>query len=256
MGDPRTAYKKHKLELKLARQIPDRDMEGHALNGLGFDLADMDKTDQAIEHYEKALAIFGKVRDRMGKTYVLGNLAEAYMEKGRADRDPKIRAALFRKAIEYHNKELKNDEAMDYLRGVAQDLGGLGQAHTELGKPEEAIPYHRRALKIYEDIPDPKGEGEDLCGLGDAYAAQGKYQRAIEKYDEAIKKFREWKYQGREGDVLRKCAEALHAAGDQTRAIAQAEAALRIFVKNKLPEAKEVRSLLNRWRKQEKSNNG
>jgi transcriptional regulator with AAA-type ATPase domain/tetratricopeptide (TPR) repeat protein len=258
LGEPGKAREHHERELAIARDIPNRCMEGHALNGLGFDAEHEDDADSAIDFYKKALATFDEVLGdlehgdnhigtafvaQLGKGYVLGNLGVAQMKK----RD-------FAGAIDCHGKAIESDRKIGYRRGEAEGLGDLGRAYTASGNPRQAIEHHEKALVIDSELGDLRTEGEDRRGLGDAYVALGEFQAAIEQYRTAIDIDSKWGDRACEGTDHWKLAKAFYEAGNRFEAIANAERAVRIFEEATKPlDAEEVRTQLARWQRREES---
>ena len=58
--------------------------------------------------------------------------------------------------------------------------GNLGNAHYSLGEYRKAIKYHEKELKIAKEIGDLAGEKGAYGYLGNAYQLLSEYQKAIE----------------------------------------------------------------------------
>jgi Flp pilus assembly protein TadD len=128
-----------------------------ALNGKGNALLNLEKYQEAIEWYDKALAIDP-------------NYTRAFYNKGNALN----RLERYQEAIEYFDKALAIDP--NYTRA----LNGKGNALLNLEKYQEAIEWYDKALAI-----DPNYT-RALNGKGNALNGLEKYQEAIEWYDKAL----------------------------------------------------------------------
>src|SRR5262249_30494315 len=71
---------------------------------------------------------------------------------------------------------------------VAETLGSLGNALTQLGLYDEALRHHLDALKVWRQVfPGPHARVADcLNDVGEAYDKLGRYARALEYHQEAL----------------------------------------------------------------------
>lgn len=98
-------------------------------------------------------------------------------------------------------------------------LGNLGNAYTELGKPQRAIQFYEEALFIYREAGDAVGEGISLANLGLAYSALGELRRAVQFYQLYLPIARETGNRRGEGTVLGNLGLAYVALGETDRAV-------------------------------------
>ena len=128
-----------------------------SINNKGLALNDLGKYQEAIEYYDKALAI--------NPTYLqaLHNKGLALFNQGK-----------YQEAIEWFDKALKVNPNYKYA------LNGKGSALNGLGNYQEANEWLDKAL-----IVDPNYKYA-LDNKGKALYNQGNYQEAIEYYDRAL----------------------------------------------------------------------
>jgi tetratricopeptide (TPR) repeat protein len=128
-----------------------------SLTGKGDALYYQEKYDQAIQYYDKALAI------DPNDTYALSSKGYALDGLGK-----------YEEAIEYYDKALAIDP------NDANALNGKGYALGNLGNYTEAVEYLDKALAIDpNDANALNGKGLSLDGLGN-------YTESIQYYDKAL----------------------------------------------------------------------
>ena len=128
-----------------------------AYYNMGIALQEQGKLEASIEAYNKALAI-------------KPDYADAYNNMGNALKDQ----GKLEKAIEAYNKalSLKPDYAEAYIN--------MGNALQDQGKFEKAIEAYNKALSIKPDC------AEAYNNMGVSLKEQGKFEKAIEAYNKAL----------------------------------------------------------------------
>ena len=90
----------------------------------------------------------------------LWNLGNAYKSLGD-----------YKKAIEYHQKQLKIAKEIGDRAGEVAAYENLRNACQSLGDYKKAIEYHQKGLKIAKEIGDRAGEKAVYRNLSNAYGA-------------------------------------------------------------------------------------
>ncbi len=151
----------------------------------------MGRTDEAIEYYNRILAITPGETD----TYIA--LAEMESKRGNFERA----MALYREGLKYHpengdlhgrlgslllqtglvDEAIKELETAIWLKADSAIYGNLGMAMLTKGDVDKATRYFNRAIKI-----DP-ANAEAHYNLGNTFLAQGLLAKAVGEYGMAIK---------------------------------------------------------------------
>ena len=148
------------------------------------------------------------VGDRAGIGQVYGNLGNAHASP-----------EGLRKAIEYHERNLKIAREVGDREGEGLAYGDLGIAHSSLGDFKKAIEYFERDLKITKELGDSTGEGGAYANLGNAHNFLGNFQKAIEYHERDRKIAKEVGDKASEGRANLNIGIAYSSLGDFNKAI-------------------------------------
>ena len=154
------------------------------------------------------MKIAQEIGDRSGEGAAYGNLGNAYRSLGD-----------YRKAIEYHEKDLKIAKEISYRSSERAAYGNLGNAYQSLGDYQKAIEYLEKLLKIAQEIGDRSGEGAAYGSLGNAYHSLGDYRKAIEYHEKDLKIAQEIGHRSGEAAAYGNLGNAYHSLGDYQKAI-------------------------------------
>jgi len=172
----------------------------------------------AIENYEKALAAFRDLHDRLSEALVLHNLGAAYRSTGRTT----TAIGLYEQAL---NIERETGDDV----GEGGTLNSMGLAYATLGQYTKAIDLYDAALAIRRKVGDRAGEGDTLSNLGVAYRRLSDYPKAIELYEQALTIQQEVGNRSREGVILNNLGAAYMSLSQYGKAIGFYERALPIL---------------------------
>ena len=92
----------------------------------------------------------------------------------------------YKKAIQYHEKDLAISTAIGDQSGIATSNGNLGNAYHSLGQYEKAIACHEKNLEISTAIGKQSGIAASNGNLGNAYQSLGQYEKAIEYHEKDL----------------------------------------------------------------------
>jgi tetratricopeptide (TPR) repeat protein len=133
------------LALRAAGQAADRAAEGRALNNLGNAYQQQSRWDQAIDCFDRGLAISRELGDRHMEAETLSNLGNGYARQRRWDQ-----------AIMSYEQSLTICRELGDRHGEAQTLTNLGVAFREHGEIEAAQRCWDSAVVLLEHLGAPK----------------------------------------------------------------------------------------------------
>jgi CHAT domain-containing protein/Tfp pilus assembly protein PilF len=131
---------------------------------------------QALEYYDKSLALRRSLNDTLGIAQTLGNVGFAYSSRGD-----------YEQALDAYRQSLALKETVGDKRGMGNTLNNMGIAYDEEGNYSLAVEYYEKSLAIRETIGDKQGVGETLNNLAVIYDAQRNYGESLEYYQKSLK---------------------------------------------------------------------
>lgn len=135
---------------------------------------------EALGNYDKALAIFDSLGNKVGMANILSNQASIYFNQ--ADDD---------KALELNLKALQMGEEIGDTLRILTALQNIGAIYSN--KPNtksEALTYYLRALPMSESLKDNDAIGTISVNLGELYLANGDDDSALIFFQKSLKAFK------------------------------------------------------------------
>jgi tetratricopeptide (TPR) repeat protein len=142
------------------------------------------KYDEALQNYEKALAISQKGADFRAVSSMLRQLADLERSRGRLEEAERLASNSLKIAL-----ELKDQI------GIAYSLVGLGLIDQDMRKFEEAEKHLMESLKIVQDLGDRKMEANIHGQLGRIAEDRGDLRQARKCYERALEISRELNFE-------------------------------------------------------------
>jgi DNA-binding SARP family transcriptional activator/Tfp pilus assembly protein PilF len=203
--------------LALARKVGYRMGEARALGNLGAVEAWLGRYRQATEHCGESLALFRRDGDRIGEARAINNLGLVQQRLGR-----------YREAAARYAEALALFRAVGELHGEANTLTSLGDTEQRLGRTDTAADHYERALALYRRLGDRAGEAWALDGAGTLATRLGQTDQAEERHRHALEIF--CRTGDREGEAWARngLGEAAYAAGRPADALDHHRAALAV----------------------------
>ena len=157
---------------------------GFYFNGVGTEIAQAGKYQQAIVYFDKAIKVYPKNYSK--------KLSEAIFNKSLA----LLKLKKYQQALDSFNQAIKidpnnvnaNNGKIDALTSLVKHFSNKGREFASAGKHQQAIVYFDKAINI-----TPPNNKKYLAILfsnkGRAFANMGKYQQAADSFDKEIKHY-------------------------------------------------------------------
>ena len=184
----------------------------------------------AVDYWEQALSLYEAPENR---AQTLGNLAVAYYETGQ-----------YIQAMDSNQSAIALFTQLNQMGAIGQVHSNLGNVHEALGQYDEAIAAYRESIRIAQATGQQQSEGISTGNLGYVYSVQGNQAAALAEYQKSLKIDREIGDRLGEGHRLLNIGIANHELEEAPLAIQHYQASLAIAkaVGNRPLEAK---SLIN-----------
>jgi DNA-binding SARP family transcriptional activator/Tfp pilus assembly protein PilF len=223
----------HEIALDTARGAGDQVAEGRTLITLAIGLRELQRFDEAFEHYRESLAIWRALDDREREEVTLNNMGIAYFSLERFD-----------EALRCYRESLGIARALGKRHSEGVTLNNIGLLYVELGQLDRAVQCYRDALVIRAEVDDPYSEGIVLNNLGEAYRGMLRFPEAVVEIGRALEIFRRIGDRYGTAEALNNLGQALIGTEDREGAEKCWHEALGIFAELGDPKVAEVQALL------------
>ena len=176
IGHPDTSLQYSQRALGLALQVNWNIGIQSAYEAMGEIYLARHKNEQALQYYEKAIAI-GKERGDYGSvTSDMTNTALIYYQMGD-----------YKKSLQKFSEALKITGANGYTSNTGHILNGMGLCYEYQGYYLQALEYHLKALQVFTQIKDTINIAASYINIANAYISEGDPYTALKNYDSALK---------------------------------------------------------------------
>ncbi|MFE4669685.1 ATP-binding protein [Streptomyces sp. NPDC056716] len=128
-------------------------------------------------------------------------------------------------ALEYFTSSRSAFEELGDVLNEGLTLGGIGNAHYDLGRYDEAVKYCLRSLAVLEAHGDVNGQAHALFSLGRIRMGQAEHEAAIGDFQRALDLYRSLSYGSRQARTLVWLSDACRYAGRAPEAASALEQA-------------------------------
>ncbi|MBB0246113.1 tetratricopeptide repeat protein, partial [Streptomyces alkaliphilus] len=233
-GRVRDAAREAAEAARLGGATGDPVARGYGFNDQGIIAIYRSRNEEAEEHLERAAAVFREDGNAPTEASALSNLARVHLNTGRID-----------SALELAGRAHAIYLEVGATLRLANAKYALGMALTAAGRHAEARERLEEAVGIFREHRQRLWEGMSLFRLGEAVRAAGDDTGAATLAEQALGLLRDIGGDFRRAQVLTLLGRALDGTGQSGRARACWEQALGIFEAENLPEAVDVRRLLD-----------
>lgn len=163
----------------VAERIGDREGAAIAHAGLGDAMRNLGRNAEALEHFQKALALYEAAGNRLQMAATLDEMGLIYLTQND-----------YTKALECYRKSLDFAESFKDKIAVANALEEIASVYYEQGSHTQALEFFGRALKLREVIGSKPEIAAALNNIGNAHYEQEDYAAAAKYYQKAIAGFK------------------------------------------------------------------
>jgi tetratricopeptide (TPR) repeat protein/predicted Ser/Thr protein kinase len=146
-----------------------------SLSELGNIQAQLGKPDDAEASFKEALKIRRDIGDKRGVGATLLDFGNFVDDRG--DHDQALK--LYKESL-----QIQRDIGNESLQAIC--LNNIGGAYSEKGQHEDALTYFQQALQLREKSKVPQDIVEAVHNLGEASVSMGHYDEAIQQYMRAL----------------------------------------------------------------------
>jgi len=206
LGEYSQAIESFERGIAIFRESSSSSEESHALASLGLLYEEMGQYGQAITLYERQLAIAREEGDYIAEGRALINFGNAYWGLGE-----------YQQAFEFYEQRLAITREIGY--GEGDVIAHLGIAYWSLDQYGQAIDFYEQSLAITRESRDRQGEGTLLSNLASVYRDLGQYEQAIDFHEQSLVITRESRNREGEGITLNSLGNVYFALGQYEQAI-------------------------------------
>jgi tetratricopeptide (TPR) repeat protein len=124
--------------LSVLEQLPDDSRKGAAYTNRALLEVKRKNYIEALAHFQRALAIFGRIGETLHAAQLWGNIGSIHRDQDR-----------YQSAIESHHHALLLYEELGHIEGIADQYANIAYACAMDGRYQEAHGWFAKALPVY-----------------------------------------------------------------------------------------------------------
>lgn len=173
--NPDTAYTIAKLESEISLKKNYLESHARSYSVMGHTFVVSGKYDEAVSCYQKAIAIFKKIKSNHGLARSYNSMGIVYFDQGK-----------FRKSLEEYNKSLRAFEKMNDTPAIATMLNNIGLVYFNLNDHNSAEKYFKKAFDLRIRSNHKNGIYSVMSNMASVYLARNDTAKAIKNYKECL----------------------------------------------------------------------
>lgn len=167
-GDFDQALHFFREELRIFKELHDREEQGTVYNNLGSLWGDLSQTDSSIFYYLESLAISEELGDKLGASITHNNLGSIYSDEG-----------MYEKAEEHYLKALEVRQELGLEKRFTQCYSNLATLYQRMGQREKAEEYAMKGLALADRYEQTALAGIICNNFGSDLIEQEQYTEAL-----------------------------------------------------------------------------
>lgn len=219
-GRYREALEKYQRALAIVRQIKERRGEGIILTNIGVVQHKLGNYSQALEFHQQSLAIARETGNRAIESTTLSNIGEVYRSLGE-----------YSKALAVYQRALTIAKETNNRATEGTTLNNIGLVYLERGNYSQALTFYQQALAIFKQIGERADESIALNNIGEVYRSLAQYPKALEFYQQSLVILKEIGDRAGESVTLNNIGGTYHLLGSYPKALEFYQQALTILSK-------------------------
>lgn len=188
--------------LAICEDLRGRTGEARALNNIAQVYKARGRNEDALQHLQQSLRIDQDVGDRAGEATALNNIASIYHSLGR-NKD----------ALQHFQQSLLIRQEVGDRVHEARTLGNIAQIFHAWGRDEEALQHLQQSLEITKEVGDRRGEATTLNNIASIHLTWGRFNEALQYLRESLEIDQEFGNRAGEATTLNNIAQICAASG-------------------------------------------
>ena len=135
---------------------------------VGEELFELNKYEESLIYYQKALNIRKELKDKKGIAFVLNTMGIIHRYLKNYDT-----------CLDYYNRSLAIKKEIGDKVEIAKTLNNLGVVYKSMEEYDKAVNYYLEALEIKEEINDNSGISRTLNNIGLLFGCLKDYDKAL-----------------------------------------------------------------------------
>ncbi|MDY7004366.1 MAG: tetratricopeptide repeat protein [Cyanobacteriota bacterium] len=169
------ALESYEKVLAIRQELGDQAGIAQTLNNMGDVYVNQREYAEALDVLQQALTIRRKINDRPGISETLNLIGFAYQ-----------RQREFSQALNLHQEALDISQAVKDRPNEGESLHNIAAVKASQGQLDQALEFYEQALTIREEVGDRRNRGRTLNNMGVVYFRMGNYDKALETYQKAL----------------------------------------------------------------------
>ncbi|MCW8103450.1 AfsR/SARP family transcriptional regulator [Streptomyces tauricus] len=174
----------HEIGLAGARELGDKTGESWMLTNLAIAYVELERFQDALQTLETAVGTLRAYLDAHPSDPVASHLLGLALT---VSGDALEGQGMPLPAIQFHEEALTINETMGNAWATVWVLSNLARANLRLERPDQAIAYLRRAVEGHKQLNNEWRMGTALTDLGHALECAARHQEALESYGDALR---------------------------------------------------------------------
>jgi serine phosphatase RsbU (regulator of sigma subunit) len=172
----------HNKALDIDKELGNLGGVGRHMANIGMIYLDQGNLEKALETQLAALELQEKHSSPQEVGYNYGNIGNTYSQLASREKNTRVRDSLYKKALEYDNKAIRQLTEVGDMNGVARNTGNVGVTYVEMKLYNQAIPYLEKAIMLCDTMQMLREKMKFEIRLSNAYQYTGNTAKALEHY--------------------------------------------------------------------------